>query len=147
MLDFLDRTVNFFFSFHIPSFIYLFCFLPLPPVAQMIKNPPAIWETRVWSLGQEDPLGGGHSNPLQYSCQENPHGQKSLAGYSPWGRKESDRTEGLGTTILLSGVFPQLYLLTSYWVFLLVCLLKYSFIWLLRVLVAAHGVLVVTCGI
>ena len=29
--------------------------------------------------------GGGHGNPLQYSCLENPHGQKSLAGYSAWG--------------------------------------------------------------
>ena len=36
--------------------------------------------------------GGGHGNPLQYSCLENPHGQRSLAGYSPWGRKESDMT-------------------------------------------------------
>ena len=27
--------------------------------------------------------GGGHGNPLQYSCLENPHGQRSLAGYSP----------------------------------------------------------------
>ena len=24
--------------------------------------------------------GGGHGNPLQYSCQENPHGQRSLVG-------------------------------------------------------------------
>ena len=37
--------------------------------------------------------GGGHGNPLQCSCLENPHGQRSLAGYSPWGRKESDMTE------------------------------------------------------
>ena len=37
--------------------------------------------------------GGGHSNPLQYSCLENPHGQKSLVNYSPWGHKESDTTE------------------------------------------------------
>ena len=29
--------------------------------------------------------GGGHGNALQYSCVENPHGQRSLAGYSPWG--------------------------------------------------------------
>ena len=29
----------------------------------------------------------GHGNPLQYSCLENPHGQRSLAGYSPWGHK------------------------------------------------------------
>ena len=41
--------------------------------------------------------GGGHGNPLQYSCLENPHGQSSLAGYSPWGRKESDMTEKLST--------------------------------------------------
>ena len=27
--------------------------------------------------------GGGHGNPLQYSCLENPHGQRSLTGYSP----------------------------------------------------------------
>ena len=37
--------------------------------------------------------GGGHGNPLQYSCLENPHGQRSLAGYSSWGHKESDMTE------------------------------------------------------
>ena len=28
--------------------------------------------------------GGGHGNPLQYSCLENPHGQRSLASYSLW---------------------------------------------------------------
>ena len=27
--------------------------------------------------------GGGLDNPLQYSCLENPHGQRNLAGYSP----------------------------------------------------------------
>ena len=37
--------------------------------------------------------GGGHSNPLQYSCLENLHGQRSLVGYSPWSLKESDMTE------------------------------------------------------
>ena len=41
--------------------------------------------------------GGGHGNPLQYSCLENPHGQRSLAGDSPWDRKESDKTERLST--------------------------------------------------
>ena len=39
--------------------------------------------------------GGGHGNPLQYSCLENPHGQRSLTGYSPRGCKELDRTERL----------------------------------------------------
>ena len=42
--------------------------------------------------------GGGHGNPLQYSCLENSHGQRSLAGYSPWGHKESDTTEQLSTS-------------------------------------------------
>ena len=44
--------------------------------------------------------GGGHGNPLQYSCLENPHGQRSLVGYSPWGSKESDVTKH-GTFIFL----------------------------------------------
>ena len=33
---------------------------------------------------------GGHGNPLQYSCLENPHGQRSQVGCSPWGHKKSD---------------------------------------------------------
>ena len=44
-------------------------------VAQLVKNPPVMWETWVRSLGWEDPL------------------EKGL--YSPWGRKESDVTERL----------------------------------------------------
>ena len=40
---------------------------------------------------------GGYRNPLQYSCPENSHGPRSLASYSPWGRKESDKTEQLST--------------------------------------------------
>ena len=40
---------------------------------------------------------GGHGNPFQYSCLENPHGQRSLAGYSPWDCKELDTTELLST--------------------------------------------------
>ena len=39
------------------------------------------------------PHGRGHGNILQYSCLENPHGQRNLVGYSPWDRKESDMTE------------------------------------------------------
>ena len=37
--------------------------------------------------------GEGNGNPLQYSCQGESHGWRSLVGYSPWGRKESDATE------------------------------------------------------
>ena len=47
--------------------------------------------------GLERSSGGGHGDPLQYSCLENLCGQQSLVGYSPWGRKESDTTERLST--------------------------------------------------
>ena len=40
---------------------------------------------------------GGHGSPLQYSCLENPHGQRSLVGYSSWSRKKSDTAECLST--------------------------------------------------
>ena len=52
--------------------------------------------------------GGGHSNPLQYACLENPHGQRSLAGYSPWDHKELDRTERLSTDWLYTKTFHQM---------------------------------------
>ena len=38
--------------------------------------------------------GEGMATHSQYSCLENPHGQRSLVGYSPQGGKESDTTEG-----------------------------------------------------
>ena len=46
--------------------------------------------------------GGGQGNLLHYSCLENPHGQRSLAGYNPWSCKESDTTEQLNTTQLIT---------------------------------------------
>ena len=50
--------------------------LPTPvflgfPVAQLVKNPPAMWETWVRSLGWEDPPGKGKGYPFQYSRLEN----------------------------------------------------------------------------
>ena len=66
-------------------------------MAQMVKDLSAVWETWVLSLGWRDSPGGGHGNPLQCSCPENPHGQRSLAGYGPWGHEESDMTKRLST--------------------------------------------------
>ena len=61
-------------------------------VAQMLKNLPVMWETPV------DPWIG--KMPWRRAWQPTPvflpgksHGQRSLVGYSPWGRKESDMTE------------------------------------------------------
>ena len=44
-------------------------------------------------MGWEDPLEEVHGNPLQYFCLGNPHKQRGLVAYSPWGRKESDMIE------------------------------------------------------
>ena len=60
---------------------------------QMLRNLLAMQETQVQSLSREDPLEKGNGNPLQNSCREKFHGQRGLVGYSPWSRKELDRTE------------------------------------------------------
>ena len=65
------------------------------PLAQTVKNFPAMRETWVRSLSWEDPLEEGmatHSSILAES-----HGQRSLVGYSPHGCKKSDTTEWLST--------------------------------------------------
>ena len=61
-------------------------------VAQMVKNLPAVQETQVLSLGREDPLERKWQSTSIFLPGE-PHGQRSLVGYSPWGRKELDVTE------------------------------------------------------
>jgi len=58
----------------------------------MVKNPPAMWETWVQSVGWEDPLEKGKATHSSILAQRF-HGQRSLAGYSPQGHKESDTTE------------------------------------------------------
>ena len=63
-------------------------------MTQTVKNPPAMQETQGESLGWEDPLEKGMATHLVFLPGEL-HGQRSLAGYSPRGRKESDRTERL----------------------------------------------------
>ena len=65
-------------------------------MAIVVKNLPAsAGDARdVGSIpGSRGSPEGEHGNPLQYSCLENPHGQRSLAGYSPQGRRELDMTE------------------------------------------------------
>ena len=61
----------------------------------VVKNVPAsaveIRNTSLVPVSGRSP-GGGHGNPLQHSCLENPT-DSSLAGYSPWGQKELDTTE------------------------------------------------------
>ena len=63
-------------------------------VAQTVKYLSTMQETRVRSLGWEDPLEK-EMEPTPVFLPGKSHGQRSLVGYSPWGRKESDRTERL----------------------------------------------------
>ena len=64
-------------------------------VAQTVKESTCNAEDLAWIPGLGRSPGGEHGNSLQYSCLENLHGQRSLAGYGPWGRKELDMTEQL----------------------------------------------------
>ena len=55
-------------------------------VLLVLKSPPAnVRDIRDIGLipGSGRSTEGGHGNPLQYSCLENPHEQNSLVGYSP----------------------------------------------------------------
>ena len=73
-------------------------------MAVLVKNQPAnAGDIRDLGLipGLGRAPGGGHVNPLQYSCLENPHGQRSLVGCSLWGPKVSDTTECLRTSQVL----------------------------------------------
>ena len=56
------------------------------PGSSVVKNLPAMQETQVQSLGQGDPLEEGKQPTLVFLPGE-PHGQWSLAGYSPWGHR------------------------------------------------------------
>jgi len=88
-------------------------------VAQMVKNLPVMWKTWVWSLGWEDPLEKGTlSTPVFWPGEF--HGQRSLAGYSPWSCKELDMTEQLSLHFhsiggaQLQGYLPSLHLSDSF---------------------------------
>ena len=71
-------------------------------MVQTVKNQPALQQTWVRSVGQEDPLEKGmetHSSTLAGES----HGQRSLVGYNPWGCKELDTTERLTLTFQVLG--------------------------------------------
>ena len=73
-------------------------------VAQLVKNRPAVQETRVRSLGWEDPWKRKWQ-PTPVSLPGKSHGQRSLVSCSPWRCKESGTTEQLTLTHLLIHTF------------------------------------------
>ena len=69
-------------------------------MAQTVKNPPAVQETWVLSLGWEDLLEEGmatHSSILAWRIPMERGAWRAPVCYSPWGRKELDMTELLST--------------------------------------------------
>ena len=58
----------------------------------MLKNPPAMQETQVLSLGWEEPLREGNGNPLQDSCLGNPRDRGAWWATVRGVTKASDRT-------------------------------------------------------
>ena len=60
-------------------------------VAQMVKNPPAMWETWVQSLGWEYPLEKEMATHSSILARES-RGQRSLVGYSPWSSLQPQAT-------------------------------------------------------
>ena len=73
---------------------------------QTVNNVPAMQETRALSLGQEDPLERREWQPTPVFLPGESHGERGLAGYSPWVHKESDMTERL-TQLLVFFIFEM----------------------------------------
>ena len=81
---------------HAYMFTFMYVLHGASQTALVVKNPPAsAGDVRDADSipGLERSPGEGRDNPFQYSCLENPNGQRSLVGYSPWGCIESDTTE------------------------------------------------------
>ena len=75
-------------------------------VAQMVKNPPAMWETCVQSLGWEDLLRKGMAIHSSILASRIPWAE-ALTGYSPWGGKESDMSERLSLHFSFLSISPH----------------------------------------
>ena len=74
------------------KWVYKYLYNKASVVTQMVKNLPVMQKTWVWKIPWRR-----HGNSLQYSCLENPHGWRTLVGYSSQGRNEFDMTEWLST--------------------------------------------------
>ena len=70
------------------KWVYKYLYNKASVVTQMVKNLPVMQKTWVWKIPWRR-----HGNSLQYSCLKNPHGWRTLVGYSSQGRNEFDMTE------------------------------------------------------
>ena len=88
----MEQSYLFIYIYKYLYIIYYYIYGRDSQVAQTVKNLPTRWEPWVQSLGWKDPLEkemATHSSILAWRT----HGQRSLAGYSLWGHRESDTTE------------------------------------------------------
>ena len=95
------------------NFMFILECLWASQVVLVVKNPSAnVGDIRdVGSIpGWRRSPGGGCGDPLQYSCLENTHGQRSLVGYSPWDHKESDTIEATQPAFTHQSVYKYLVL-------------------------------------
>ena len=76
-------------------------------VAQLVKNPPAMWETWVWSLGWDGPLEKGKATYSSILAWRIP------GLYSLWGHKKSDMTERLTFTFIRKLIFTLFVMSTQ----------------------------------
>ena len=93
--------------------IYIYVHMPRNsfPGGSAVENLPAMQETQLLSLGQEDPLE--EETATHYSIlYVKPRGQRCLAGYSPWGSKELNMTEHTHTCLDISVQFSSVQLLS-----------------------------------
>ena len=81
-------------------------------VAQTVKNPPAMQETQVRPWIGKIPWRR-ERQPTPVFLPGKSHGQRCLAGYSPWSSKESDMTERITLTVVKFGVFSLVNLIFS----------------------------------
>ena len=100
----------------------------------MVKTLPAVQETQVWSLVGKSPRRREWQPPPVLLPRES-HGQRSLAGYSPWGHKELDTTELVGWSPL-----SKCYSIWKIWQISSSSLAPFEDgIWVYKVLLWLHG--------
>ena len=104
-------------------------------VAQTVKNPPAMPETWIWSLGWEDNAEEGNGYPLLSSCLENP---MDRGAWQPTkhGVAESDMTEPLTWSLNYSNDIQTWQIIWVHWHFFLPCDPSFT---------QAHKVVIPTC--
>ena len=83
----------------------------------MVNKLSAMQETQLPSLGWENPLENQMATLSSILMPGEFHGQRSLAGYSPWGLEESDTAEHTVITCLIFLSFYVTYILGDFYIY------------------------------